>query len=70
MVGVVADVNRQGVDQPTTPEMYFSPLQSGITNAQVVTLTDGDMVQTMAAGVGYPPGSWSRAQVLESFLFG
>ena len=47
VVGVVADVNRRGLDQPATPEMYFSPLQSGITNAQVVVRTEGDVQQTV-----------------------
>ena len=48
VVGVVADVNRQGLDEPATPEMYLSPLQSGITDAQVVARTDGDIAGTVA----------------------
>ena len=48
VVGVVADVNRQGLDEPATPEMYLSPLQSGIQNAQVVARTDGDVSETVA----------------------
>jgi len=47
VVGVVADINRRGLDQPATPEMYLSPLQSGITDAQVVARTDGDIGRTV-----------------------
>jgi predicted permease len=47
VVGVVADVNRQGLADPATPEMYLSPLQSGVTNAQVVARTDGDVAATV-----------------------
>jgi putative ABC transport system permease protein len=48
VVGVVADVNRQGLDQPATAEMYLSPMQSGIPNAQVVLRTQGDIEGTVA----------------------
>ena len=42
VVGVVEDVNRQGLDEPATPEMYMSSLQFGIPNAQVVARTTSD----------------------------
>jgi predicted permease len=48
VIGVVADVNRQGLDEPATPEMYLSPLQSGITDAQIVARFDGDVAGTVA----------------------
>ncbi len=47
VVGVVEDVNRRGLAEPATPEMYLSPFQSGITNAQVVVRTDGDIAGTV-----------------------
>jgi putative ABC transport system permease protein len=49
VVGVVADINRQGLDQPATPEMYMSSLQRGITAAYVVLRTEGDVGQTVSA---------------------
>ena len=48
VVGVVTDVNRQGLDEPARPEMYLSPAQAGIPNAQVVLRTQGDTEGTVA----------------------
>jgi putative ABC transport system permease protein len=49
VVGVSHDVNRQGLSDPATAEIFFSSLQSGIENAQVVARTDGDTEQTVGA---------------------
>ena len=48
VVGVVEDVNRRGLDEPAAPEVYQSPPQSGIPNAQVVVRTAGDLAGTVA----------------------
>ena len=49
VVGVSEDVNRRGLAEPATAEIYFSSLQSGVQNAQVVARTGGDTETTVAA---------------------
>jgi len=48
VIGVVEDVSRRGLDEPAAPEIYRSPPQSGIENAQIVVRTDGDMAGAVA----------------------
>ena len=48
VVGVVEDVNRRGLDEPAAPEVYRSPPQAGIPNAQLVVRTGGDVAGTVA----------------------
>ncbi|MEM7415889.1 MAG: ABC transporter permease [Gemmatimonadota bacterium] len=49
VVGVATDVHRQALDEPATPEVFLSSLQRGVTNAQVVARTSGDIDETVAS---------------------